>query len=204
MKLKTLLLLLCSVFSTYIYSAEQVTDPSFHIECRQNDRSFSLDFSSPSKDWTEDDMAITFIKSNEAGKVLKVPAKTFYYTDNISKTQDALCKNDKQVNTFAAYTVNENLMVMFVKSSGRPGLDMVHAILVDTKEGAVVDSKELGRSKNHYVAVLKAKNGFKLRLARDSKSLNKLVTCDCDASIVDDWMEITFKKNKIISSWSSK
>ena len=107
----------------------------------------------------------------------------------------------KEINDFSAYSITSHKAIFFIKASGRPGHNFVLAVLLDTDTGTILDQKRLGRSRNNYVAVLKHKRGFKVRIIRDSLSFHKQVSCDCDAPFVDDWMEINIKGNKILSGW---
>lgn len=195
---------LLPVFIALFFSKAALADEkcAFSLACTNNGKSFSLDFKSVSGECTEDDMEATYSAAGQSTK-LGIDGDWYFFTAHISKTQDSLCK-DQQSGPFAAYAAGKDRMLLFIKSSGRPGFDLVKAVLLDTQKGLVIDKSTVGRTKNEYLAILKTKRGFKLRLIRDSLALTKLVTCDCDAAVVDDWNEVTIRNNKIASSWMKK
>jgi hypothetical protein len=180
----------------------KVNSCEFKLICSHVGNPFSVQFKSPSGDCTEDDMDVTLAREGVA-KNLPIKKDWYMFTEHISKTQSSLCKAEGQNSDFAAYAVDDNRVLLFAKSSGRPGYDQVHALLLDVKSGELSDHKRLGTSRNNYVAVLKQKNGFKVRIIRDSLSFHQQVSCDCDAPFVDDWMEISVSKGKIKTSWSN-
>jgi hypothetical protein len=175
----------------------------FELQCKLADKSFSLSFKSPSNDCSEDDMKV-YLKSDSETTELGIKPNWFFYTDHISKTQPSICEGSKKSNAFAAYEIDSDRALLFLKSSGRPGLDVVLAVLIEVQRKKVLDSIELGRTRNQFVAVLKTKTGFKTRIVRDTLSFHKDVSCDCDAPFVDDWMAVTVSKEKIKTSWIVK
>jgi len=178
----------------------------FYLECSPPGQDkFSIELKSVSGDCSEDDMEVYLNKKNQKLK-MNIKPELFYYTDHISKTQPSICKGkDKKGKaklwSFAAYMVSKNEALFFIKSNGRPGYDNVNAMLMNVISGQVVDWKTLGGSKNSFILVLKSKNGFKLRIVNNSLSLAGKTFCDCDAAVVDAWLEILVKKGKIITRW---
>ncbi|HRK06605.1 MAG TPA: hypothetical protein PLZ57_02450 [Pseudobdellovibrionaceae bacterium] len=149
-------------------------------------------------------MSIRFIEpSARVNKTLALPKDWYIFTSHISKTQSSLCKLSSSAIETTAYAADKNHIMLFLKSSGRPGYDRIHVALLNSKSGELVDFKTLGQSKNQYVAVLKGKMGYDLRIIRDSISFHQAVTCDCDAPFVDDWMQIYVRKGKLVTSWSN-
>ena len=185
------------------FSASAKENCNFLLQCELEGQKFSIDFSSPSGDCAEDDMTALF-KTSAGNHGLKIPPNWYSFTNHIAKSQPSICKDTSLPNEFAAYAAGKQRALLFLKASGRPGYDNVMAILLDTEKGDVLDHKILGNSKNNYVAVLKHKNGFKLRLIRDSLSFHKEVNCDCDAPYVDDWLQVSISRDKIQSGWLLK
>jgi hypothetical protein len=190
-------------FGTFPAKADDKEKCQFKLDCSVNGEDFSIEFKSPSQDCTADDMEV-FLNANGNTKKLDIKPDWYFYTSHISKTQSSVCKSPSQSDPFAAYSVGKNKVLFFVKASGRPDFDNVMAILLDPSSQKVLDTKVLGSSRNHFIAVLKTKRGFKTRVVRDSLSFHKEVTCDCDAPFVDDWMEVTVTKNKINAVWMVK
>lgn len=174
----------------------------FNLNCENGGKQFTIEFKSKSNDCSADDAEGNF-KYGKLTKKLDIKPDWYVFTDHVSKTQVSICHNDKNI-PFTAYSITPDKALLFVKSSGRPGYDKVNAILLNTLYGDVLDKKVLGSTKNNFVAVLRSKNGLKLRLIRDSLSFNRLVTCDCDAPFVDDWMQVDVKGEKIQSAWMTK
>jgi hypothetical protein len=172
----------------------------FTLDCNSDGEAFSISFKSPTNDCSEDNMEALFTTAT-LSKKLDLSKNWYFYTNHISKTPSSVCKDRSMVDGFTAYRSAKNRVLFFIKSSGRPGYDRVAAFLLDPKTGAVLDSVELGTSKNKYIGVFSNKTGFKTRLIRDSLSLDHQVTCDCDAAFIDDWMQITVVKDKIKKSW---
>lgn len=180
----------------------KVNSCEFKLLCSGVGLPFTIHFKSPSGDCTEDDMDV-ILERDGVGKNLPLKKDWYMHTDHISKTQPSVCKAEGQSNDFAAYAADDRHILLFAKSSGRPGYDQVNALLLDAKSGALSDYKRLGASRNNYVAVLKHQRGFKVRIIRDSLSFHQQVSCDCDAPFVDDWMEISFSKGKIKTNWNN-
>jgi len=173
----------------------------FTVKCSNESQKFSLEFKSPTSDCTNDDMEVGF-KSKRANRKLEMKKAWYFFTTHISKNPSSICKSDdKQGVPLAIYTAGKGRALAFLKTSGRPGLDRVNYILLNTKTGTVLDMGDLGSTKNSFVAVLKTAQGFKLRIVRDSLSFHDQVTCDCDAPFVDDWMQVSIKDDKVLYAW---
>lgn len=198
-----LLLGLAVLLTSYMVQAENVEQCQFQLSCVSGLKTFALNFKSKSGDCTEDDMGGTF-EIDGRSKSLEMKPNWYFYTDHISKNLNSVCKDPKQLNPFAAYAVTKDQVLLFVKASGRPTFDRVLAILFDTNLEEVLDTQELGKTRNQSIAVLKNGKGFKTRIIRDSLSFPSEVTCDCDAAFVDDWMNVSVKKGKISASWIVK
>ncbi|MCX6117882.1 MAG: hypothetical protein NT027_10085 [Proteobacteria bacterium] len=175
----------------------------FTLNCKSDKETFNLSFESPTKDCSEDNMEVFFTKDT-VSKKLDLSKNWYLYTKHVSKGLNSVCNDSSRIEGFTAFRSAENRVLFFIKHSGRPSYDKVNAFLLDSKSGTVIDSMELGTTKNNYVAVFSHKNGFKARLIRDSLSLDNQVNCDCDAAFIDDWMQITVVKDKIKKSWIKK
>jgi hypothetical protein len=194
--------LLLAVSTAWAAPQDPGAECRFHLECTNQNDHFSLDFRSKTNDCSDDNTQAVFKKGDQS-VTLDLPQNWYFFTDHITKTQPAVCA-DKSDRPFAAYRVGKHRALLFVKSSGRPSYDNVTVVLLDTAQGKVLDHKDIGSTRNNFVAVLKSGRGFKVRIIRDSLSFHKLVTCDCDAPFVDDWMQVGVKGDKIFSYWRKK
>lgn len=199
--MRTSILLLFVLLGSFA-QAEAKNSCDFKLQCEVDQKKFRIEMKSVSGHCDEDDMEAIF-ESNGVKQTLALEKDWYSYTQHVSNTQPSVCKGEDQIGSFAAYQLDKNHVVMFIKSSGRPHHDRVNAVVLDVDRGTVLDSKLLGTSRNNYIGVLKHKNGFRLRLIRDSLSLYKLVDCDCDAAIVDDWMKVSVAKGKIKTDWKN-
>ncbi len=188
-------------FSLNSFAANETNQCVFSLNCENGGTKFSLKFKSPTNDCTNDDMQISYEKSKKSQN-LGLPKAWYMYTPHIAKIQNSICKSTEKGDLdFAAYSVNPTQAMFFVKKSNRPGLDQVVAVLMNSKNGKVLDTKLLGTSKNQYVAVLKSGKGFKTRIVNDALSFHDEVACDCDAPFVDDWLQVSVNNNKIETEW---
>lgn len=198
------LLLAASFAPSALAEVGNKTNCSFVLNCQHESARFDLAFHSESGDCPEDDMSIRYTNPNsQLSQTLALPKDWYFFTSHISKTQKSLCKLSSSGAETTAYAVDKDHVMLFVKSSGRPGYDLVHVALLKSKTGELVDFKTLGQSKNQYIAVLRGKMGYDIRIIRDSKSFHQAVNCDCDAPFVDDWMQIYVRKGKLMTSWSN-
>ncbi len=176
----------------------------YSLKCLDEGRGFSLEFKSPTKDCTNDDMEI-FYKTKALTRKLELKKAWYYFTGHIMKAQNSICKlDDKQTLPSAIYEAGKNRVIAFLRTSGRPGFDRVHYVLLNTKVGAVVETGDLGSTKNSFVPVIKSLGGYKLRIIRNSLSFSDQVACACDAGFVDDWMQVTVKDDKVSFDWAEK
>jgi len=168
----------------------------FSMQCVQNSKKFTLEFTSKSQApyCDMDDMQL-YWSSNGKKKNLNIPENSFFPTHNASRSLPSICED------YAVYELTANKVVLFVKVSDRPNWDHVLAIVLDTKEGKILDHKDLGKSKNVTIGVLKSDKGFKLRLVRDSLSVRDQISEDTDAAYIEDWMKISVTNGKISSGW---
>lgn len=183
-----------------ISGASKADTCEFVLRCEHFGQSFGVRFKSTSGDCTENDMEVSFLRG-DSQKALDLAKDWYLFTENISTTQKSVCRDEKGKSEFSAYAFDRKHIFLFVKSSGRPGYDPINVVVLDTEKGELSDVKRIGSSKNQYLALLKTKRGFKTRIIRDSLSLVKNVNCDCDAAFVEDWMEVSFSKGKVRTSW---
>jgi hypothetical protein len=100
---------------------------------------------------------------------------------------------------YPAYAVDASRALVFTHWSGRPGYDRVGAFVVDLATGRLVAAAgDLGESKNRYLAFLRTKAGYRVRLVRDWL---EGVVCDCDARAVDDWREVVVAGDVLRTAW---
>lgn len=164
---------------------------SFSAKCTLDKKEFELKFNSPSEDCTEDDMELVF-QSGRFAQKFNIPKNWYTGLPHIAEGGAPVCGD------MPAFQTGKNQILVFVKSSGRPSYDKVEALLIDTDKGALLDHKVLGQSKNEAIAIIPTKTGYKVQIVREYL---KNVKCDCDASFVDDWLEVTVQKKKIANRW---
>jgi hypothetical protein len=199
--LSLILILSCQRSSAEENKSSKKSDEGceFTLACENGGKKFSLTFKSVAGECTEDDMKLSF-ESEGKSHDLGIKPDWYDFTDHISKTQESICSQG--LHAFTAYSLDSKTAILFVKENNRPGYDLVTVILLDTQNEKTLDTKKLGETRNNYIAVLKTKNGFKVRIVRDSLSFHKEVMCDCDAPFVDDWMGVQMTKDhKIKADW---
>jgi hypothetical protein len=189
---------------THLARAQDKDKCVYTLKCVGEAKSFSLEFKSPTKDCTNDDMEI-FYKTKTLTRKLDLKKAWYYFTGHIMKAQNSICRSDdKQAAPSAIYDAGKERAIAFLRTSGRPGFDRVHYVLLNTKVGAVIETGDLGSTKNSFVPVLKSPTGYKLRIIRNSLSFSDQVACACDAGFIDDWMQVTVKDDKVSFDWMEK
>lgn len=168
----------------------------FSLSRKVSNNAFAIRFKSVTNDCNNDDMEATFTAGSQSKKV-SIAQSWYYFTPHIAKDLDPVCKDKAGVQLFSAYKVANSKVLFFIKRSGRPGCDNLVVFLLNPKSRAILDALTLGPSRNVFVPVLPDKNAFKTRVIRDSMSFHNEVTCDCDASFVDDWMVVEVINDKI-------
>jgi hypothetical protein len=163
----------------------------FSLKCKTGKSQFNITFNSPSSDCTFDD---TVVKMND--KKLLVPGDWYFDVQNVGP-EKGICSYGPD-NDYPIFALGNDQALMFLKSSGRPGFDVIAAVLLDLKQNAVMDYKKLDRSVRNSFGPVKTKIGFKLPLV---KSHIKGMRCDCDAAYIEGWMEVTAEKGKLQTSW---
>ena len=169
---------------------------NFKLECKVGSRGFSFDFKSKSGACPEEDMQATLTRKGTV-KTLKLPPGWYSPIWNLTNLQSVCQGSDAhETKAASAYPVSETQILLFLKSDNRPGYDDVAAALFDIDKTEILDFKILGPTKNHYVAILRSGDGFKLAVARPLKDVN----CDCDAAFAEYWIKVGVKNNKIRQS----
>lgn len=195
------MLIVSEVYVESFVYAEGKVKCNFKVDCKNSGRHFSLNFES--KTGCEDtDMTVNF-ETKARTQALAIKPDWYLYTESVSKTPRSICEGTREINKFPAYSWSKDRILFFIKTYGYSAYDSITAVLLNSDSGEVIDSKVIGRSKNQFIAVLKEKEGFKIRIVNDeeSKALVKVVSCDCDAAFVDSWMKITVSDDKIITGW---
>lgn len=167
---------------------------AFQMTCVRGKQAIVMDFKSPSGDCTEDDMQATLTVGSQSAAI-GFPPEWYSPLVHMLKTPTDCRDKDEAV---AGYFLDESHLLFFLTSSCRPGFDNVIAALVSVKEKKLLQSIDLGKSKETLIPILKTAHGFKLRVVREHLAE---VQCDCSAGFFDDWLEVRFVKNKLTSSW---
>jgi hypothetical protein len=121
----------------------------FKLDCENAGAKFSIDFTSTSDDCSNDDVIATF-EGGGISQNLQFKKHLYLFTNHITKSLSSSCNSKGE--EFAAYSVDKNRILLFVKSSGRPGYDRINLALIKTTSGKLLDFKSLGVTRNNYVA----------------------------------------------------
>ena len=164
---------------------------NFEITCENE---FKLEFKSKSGSCVEDDTSIQFSNSKIT---VSIPGRMawYYEMENIGNSEST-CKSTH----YPSYPlfIKKDQALVFIRKNGRPGYDLIVAILIDSKTGNVLDDVEIGRYMRSTFGILKYKNGYKMRMVSGS---TKDMKCDCDASTDEAWIEVKIENNKIKKNW---
>lgn len=165
---------------------------NFEVKCEN----FSLRFKSPSGDCVEDDTKVTLhTLSGSAPVDLPIKEAWFIETSNIGNI-NSTCSSTSY-SQFPAYDLGA-YKLFFLRYDGRPGFNIIQALVLDSKTAKVVDQIELGRYMRNTLGILKTARGYKLRVI---KGVLKEMNCDCDAGVEEAWMEVSFKNKKLHKRW---
>lgn len=167
---------------------------SFQIVCQAMNEKVVLEFSSPSKDCTEDDMQLTLSAGEDRKKIVLQPA-WYAPIGHVLKGPTDCLDGEEPVSGFKA---DKDLLLVFLTSSGRPGYDDVHAVLFNLKQRKMLSAVKLGKSKESMIPVFKSPHGYKLRIVREHLAE---VQCDCSAAFADDWLEVRIDRDKLVVDW---
>jgi hypothetical protein len=175
---------------SFIASAQTSTKCDFTIKCDN----FSLEFKSPTGDCTEDDTNVSRVVDGQKEK-FPIEAAWFYDVLNVSNPKSSC--SSSTYGSYPAFDVGAAKLI-FVRKNGRPGHDLILALLVDTKTGAFLHQLDLGAYMRNTLGILKSKRGFRLRVV---SGFIKEMNCDCDAALEESWLEVRVHNNKITKHW---
>lgn len=165
---------------------------NFEVKCEN----FRLTFKSASGECVEDDTKISFTRLPE-GTATTIPVKEAWFIETANVGNVPSTCSSTSYPQFPAFDVGSYKLI-FLRQDARPGFNLIQALVIDPKTGKVIDQLELGRYMRDTLGILKTPRGYKLRMV---KGFLKEMNCDCDAGIEEAWMEVSFKKNKILKRW---
>jgi hypothetical protein len=179
--------------------APAVAEPSpppagFTVFCK--DRDLTIAFVSPTNVDADDNMSAT-ISTHNFTKDLGIPLGGYSpFTDNTTGRKAVCTAEGRKIQ---AYPVDRNHILLFVGADRHPSIPDVMAFLIDTQTLTLVDTRNLGVSKDDDPAVIPIADGFKARMVIDSQQPG--ISCDCSASMLDAWMKIEIINNKLKLTW---
>lgn len=169
----------------------------FQITCPLPDREATLTFESRSHDCLEDDVTVTLDTKPEPTRLDLPPA--WYYDVSNTGNRRTVCRSTTYPE-YPAFPLAGNRLLLFLRRNGRPGLDVLSAAVVDLATGRILDSATLGETLRSSLGVLGTKAGFQLPVVRD---VLESVRCDCDAALVEGWLEIEVGKDgRLKKGWT--
>ncbi len=169
----------------------------FEITCKAEDKEFSLQISSPSKDCSNDDNIIIF-RNKKISQQLKVSAAWYYDIDNVGN-EVSFCKSSSY-SEYPLFILDSKSALIILRTNNRPDSDAITAVLIDITTGQVLDQKILGVSTRNSTGLLKSNSDFLIPLRE--KNIKEM-RCDCDAGDIERWMKISNINGKIRSDWIS-
>jgi hypothetical protein len=188
--------------------ARAADDCRFQLDCKLGDLKATLTFASPSKDCTGDDMTVTWSRPDASGstsaatatKPVRLALDRRWYAA-IEHLGDGTPVCAVGATPYPAYAAGGKRALVFTHWNGRPSYDHAAAFLIDLATGRLIAAEsDLGESKNHYLAFLATAHGYRVRVVREWL---KQVACDCDASAVDDWREVSVSGDRLRTAWWS-
>ena len=172
--------------------AQTSTKCDFEVKCE----SFKLTFKSSSGECVEDDSLVSLTtSSNPTPRKLNLTPAWFYEMYNVGNLKSQCSSTNYK--SYPSFDFGKQKLIL-LRSNARPGFDQLQAILLDTKSGNLVHNLDLGRYMRNTLGVLKTKKGFKLQMIKGNL---QQMDCDCDAAILEGWMEVRVVKNKITKNW---
>ena len=166
----------------------------FSIECKIPKQTFSIIISSPSNDCANDDQEI-YLKANGKKSKLQIPNAWFYDIDNVGN-QPTFCKSGYL--EYPLFHIEGSQVLIILRSNNRPNFDKIAAAIIDVSTAKVLDYQMLGESQKFSTGILVKGNKFKVQLI---KKYLKEMRCDCDASIIEGWLEFQAINGKIQKHW---
>lgn len=177
--------------------AQVISDScAFIVSCKGaqvGEVTFSL--KSASGDCAEDDMSVSMTRHGKTKK-LKIPENWYYEIENVGDIVSE-CKTQKN-KEYPIFPIAPGRAMMFLLDSGRPTYSSVSVAIIDLAHATVIESHKLESTMRDSIGIFRTKDGFKLPLIRDNLSQAR---CDCDASVVEGWMELKWKRGKLEKSW---
>lgn len=164
---------------------------NFEVTCENN---FKLEFKSKSGDCSEDDTSIVF--SNLTSSV-NLSIKTAWFSEMANVGNNPSQCKSTNFTSYPIFLIKDRAL-LFLRQNGRPGWDIIVAVLLDSKNGKIVDQLEVGRYMRSTFGIIKTHKGFKMQMVNASL---KEMNCDCDAAFVEKWMEVRIEKNKLFKAW---
>jgi hypothetical protein len=182
--------------TTLIYSicSAQVGDrvgdaaPAWAAACSDLATLKSIEFKSPSKDVTNDDMVVRLRWKNKTDT--KLPLSAWYVNRPDCWSADTRCSG------VGAYRVQTDHVVLLLPMNGRPGNERLSIVLLNFTDRKVLDVKDdIGEIAYHFAA----------SVGVDSISvyMNKELpdTKERGALSVPGWLDISIRQGKIQTRW---
>lgn len=170
------------------------TGCDFDIICRHSEEPLAITFRSASKNCLNDDSE-AYANAKNSSKRLDLPPN-YYFPTSYSGNLRSRCAVNQ--NVYPMFQEGNDLL-MFLRSSGRPGLDDVYVALISTDELRVVDLKKLGTSLRNPTRIRRRRRSFDVRLVRGER--NKPNLGDTVESLVEGWRSVRVIDRKIETGW---
>jgi hypothetical protein len=154
-----------------------------------------LTFQGKTQDCRGDDMTVSLLNHRKTS-ALNIPQR-WYREQSFEGNVPTSCQLESG-ERFPAFLLNDQYLLLFLRSDDRPSLDRMSLALIDAPSGKVLDFKEIGMSLKETTGLLKTDRGIRLQLI---KTYHASMQCDCDAAYEDAWMEVFVENKKIVTRW---
>lgn len=192
--MKTGILLLLCLFPLLFFAQKAEDKCGFSVESHIPEQTFSIVFYSPSNDCTNDDQEI-YLQTKGKKTRLILPKAWYYDIDNVGN-QPSYCKSGYP--EYPLFHLEGSRILIILRSNNRPNQDNIAAAIIDVSTSKVLDYQMLGESQKLSTGVLVRGKKYHIQLIR---TYLKEMRCDCDASIVEDWLEFQASNGRIKKRW---
>ncbi len=175
--------------TAHAFAADRFAEPKWKATCQIGTRTVELKITSKSGHADDDDMDLQ-VSIDGKNQNLKYKPSLFTY-DGLEKL-----KAGSACDLLPSYVIGDKAIILFAVD-GRPNLDHLAALLIDVKNGRILDSSfDLGAI--YELDIKKSNDGIRVKLNQGWK---KKSTSDGPDNLLSGWKIINVGEQKIKATW---